>query len=336
MQNFSRRTLTKAFGASIVGAGTLGLNLARAADPVTWNLYTYYPVATGMPVRGLMRIANEMEKSSDGAFKIKVHMGGSLPIQAASITPAVQNNVVQIAADIFSVGNVPIVGGLRLPTLIHNVSEFEHANKIMLPYILAAYEKKGMMVLGRYVYPLQTLWSRNKLTSLAELKGQKIRVSSPEQGEFVKRMGGTALTMGTADVAAALDRGVVEGVVTAASGGGYVWRDLLKYNLMFPVCYMESLVIVNKAAFDALPEAQRKALRDSVSTATAWMTEQLGTEENELRTKMQATGLVVSEVKPAEIQEGQTKMVAYWDEWTKAQAPDGVESMRKMRQMLGR
>ena len=56
----------------------------------------------------------------------------------------------------------------------------------------------------------------------------KLRVTSVEQGEFIRRFGGVPLTIGTPDVAASLDRGVVEGVLTASSGGGVTWHDLVK------------------------------------------------------------------------------------------------------------
>jgi len=335
MKSISRRTTLKGIAAAgLAGAGLLPRG-ASAAE-TTWELYTYYPVATGTTGRGMIKLAEDTEKATNGQLKIKVHLGGSLPIQAASITPAVANNVVQIAGDIFAVGNIPVLGVLRLPMLVHNVEEFEAANKVALPYIEAAYDKKGVTVLGRYVYPVQTIWSRKKLTSVADLSGQKIRVTSPEQGELLKRFGGTALTMGTPDVAAALDRGVVEGVVTAASGGGYIWRDLLKYNYLFPVNFLESLMVANKEALGKLPADQAAALRKVVTESTDWITKTLSAEENDLRDKMKAAGLVVTDATAAEVNEGQKKMKEYWDEWAKAQTPETADVLAKVRKALGR
>ncbi len=338
MQKISRRTALKGMVAAgmAAGAGSMALPRAARAAETTWELYTYYPVSTGTPARGMVKIAEDVDKATNGGLKIKVHLGGSLPIQAASITPAVANNVVQIAGDIFAVGNVPILAVLRLPMLVHNVQEYEAANKVALPLIEAAYDKKGITVLGRYVYPEQSIWSRKKLTSVADLSGQKIRVTSPEQGELLKRFGATALTMGTPDVAAALDRGVVEGVVTAASGGGYIWRDLLKYNYRFPVNFLETLMIANKEALGKLPADQQAALRKVCTDDTAWITKTLTDEENDLREKMKAAGLVVTDAKQAEIDEGQKKMIEYWDSWSKTQTPDVADALAKVRKELGR
>lgn len=338
MDKISRRTALKGMVAAgmAAGAGSMALSRQAHAATTTWELYTYYPVATGAPARGMAKIAEDAEKATNGGLKIKVHLGGSLPIQAASITPAVANNVVQIAGDIFAVGNIPVLAVLRLPMLVHNSEEYEVANKAALPYIEAAYDKKGVTVLGRYVYPEQSIWSRKKLTTTAELSGQKIRVVSPEQGELIKRFGGTVLSMGTPEVAAALDRGVVEGVVTAASGGGYIWRDLLKYNFRFPVNYLETLMIANKEALGKLPADQQSALRKVVTDSTAWITKTLSDEESDLRGKMVAAGLVVTTATAAEINEGQQKMKEYWDEWAKGQSPETQEALSKVRKALGR
>ena len=88
-----------------------------------------------------------------------------------------------------------------------------------------------MSCLATYNYPLQVVWSRKPINSLADMKGQKLPVTSPEQAEYVKRLGGLPVTIGPSEVPSALDRGVVDGVFTASSGGGKIWRDLLEIQL---------------------------------------------------------------------------------------------------------
>ena len=122
----------------------------------------------------------------------------------------------------------------------------------MAPYLEKAFEKKGVIVLGQYLYPFQVGFSSKKLTSLADIKGQKIRVTSPEQGEFIKRLGGVPVTLGAPEVPSALDRGVVDGVLTASTGGGNVWKDLLKFNYRLGINYFNSVFIVNKERFGKL------------------------------------------------------------------------------------
>ena len=123
---------------------------------------------------------------------------------------------------------------------------------------------------------------------------------------------------------------------TAASGGGYVWRDLLKYNLILPLNYLETLIIVNKEALAKLPADQQAAVRKGASEGGAWTVKTLADEEQELRGKMQAAGLVVTQAPAADVEQGQAKMKAYWDEWAKKQPTEVAEALAKVRAALGR
>ena len=142
---------------------------------------------------GVREIVERVSKETNGGFQIKYHLGGSLSIKVTDITTAVGDDVIQLGDDGFQQGNVPITGILRLPMLITNAQEFEKALAIMKPYVAKAYDKKGSTVLSTYYFPVQIAWSSKKLTSLEDLKGQKIRATSPEQIEFLKRFGANGL-----------------------------------------------------------------------------------------------------------------------------------------------
>src|SRR6202051_5107496 len=162
--------------------------LSVPAGPVVaaekWDLYVYNPVSTVAAVKGLNTVIEQIEKETGGELSIRLHLGGSLPINTTTITQAVSDDVVQMGDDGYFLGNVPIGGVLRLPMLIRSLDEYKKAADIMAPYLEKAFEKKGVIVLGQYLYPFQVGFSSKKLTSLTDIKGQKIRVTSPEQGEF--------------------------------------------------------------------------------------------------------------------------------------------------------
>jgi TRAP-type transport system periplasmic protein len=326
----------KAIATATIGIVALanGNELARAGDK--WGWYIYNPVSTVAAVRGITKIIDTVQKQTNGALAIRLHLGGSLPINTTNITAAVSDNVVQMGDDGYFLGNVPIGGILRLPMLYRSLEEYQKAITIMGPYITSAFEKKGIVVLGQYVYPVQVVYSRRKLESLVDLKGQKLRVTSPEQSEFIKRFGGTSVTLGAPEVPTALDRGVIDGVLTASSGAGYTWKDLLKYNYRFGVSYFNSIIIVNQAAFDKLsPDIQLK-LRSAVTETIPWINETMKQEEDELTQKMAAGGMVVTPSKSADISQAEDIMASYWSEWAKDRGSEAVEALRKVRAMLNR
>lgn len=124
-----------------------------AAAAEKWDLYVYNAVSTVAAVKGLNTVIEQIEKETGGQLSVRLHLGGSLPINTTTITQAVSDDVVQMGDDGYFLGNVPIGGVLRLPMLIRTPEEYEKAAAIMTPYLEKAFAKKGVVVLGQYLYP---------------------------------------------------------------------------------------------------------------------------------------------------------------------------------------
>ena len=202
--------------------------------------------------------------------------------------------------------------------------------------MIAAYKKRGIIMLGRYNFPPQVLYANKKLTSLADLKGMKMRVTSPEQAEFLKRFGATSVTIGTPEVAPALERGVIEGVLTANSGGGVGWKDLLKYNYRLGVNFVDAVVIVNEDSFGKLPVATQDKVRKIVSDAMPEVTQALRDMEGVLGKQFAAEGMVITEPPADEAAKNSAQFADYWQSWAKSRGPEAVEGLAKIRAALGK
>jgi TRAP-type C4-dicarboxylate transport system substrate-binding protein len=327
----TRRHTLAALAASSVAAPAV-----LRAQTTTWIVYTYVPAATLAPARVFQEIVERVAKETNGGLQLKYHLGGSLTIKGTDITTAVGDNVIQIGDDGMQQGNVPITGILRLPMLITNRQEFDKALAVMKPYVDKAYDKRGSTVLSTYYFPLQIAWSSKKLTSLDDFKGQKIRATSPEQIEFLKRFGANGLTVSGAEVPSALERGVVDGVLTANAGGGKVWKDLLKYCYEIGLNYFEANIAVNKEAFAKLPANQREVLTKAIVELSPKMTEMLFAEEGEEKAKRKAEGMVQTTATPEDYKRGADRMASYWDEWAKPKGAETQEALKKVREALGR
>ena len=135
---------------------------------------------------------------------------------------------------------------------------------------------------------------------------------------------------------AALDRGVVEGALTASSGGGLVWHDLLKYRYGFPTSYVNSTFVVNKEAFDKLPPATQQIVKAAGAKQTAWAVQEMQRLEDEVTAQFAKEGMITTAATPAEIQEATEKLRPYWDEWAKAKGPEATAVLTKIRAAVGR
>ena len=279
--------------------------LLRAQAPTSWIAYSYVPAATLAPAKVFGEIVERVAKETNGGFQIKYHLGGSLSIKVTDITTAVGDDVIQIGDDGFQQGNAPITGILRLPMLITNAQEFEKAQAI-----IAA----GQVLVN----------------------GQKIRATSPEQIEFLKRFGANGLTVGAPEVPSALERGVVDGVLTANAGGGKVWKDLLKYCYEIGLNFFEANIVVNKEAFAKLPANYRDILTKVVVELSPKMTQMMAQEEGEEKAKRKAEGMIQTTATPDEYKRGAERMASYWDEWAKTKGAETQEALKKVREALGR
>ena len=320
-----------------VAAATLALfgwhGTASAAEQ--WNFYMHQSAPNFATSRGAKLFTEQVEKATNGELKIRLHLAGTLQINASNITQAVGENVVQIGDDLFNSGNIAVAGIPRLPMLIQSYEDFAKADAVLKPYIEKAFAQKGSTVLASYTYPLQFMWGRKKLESLDDIKGMKLRVAQPEQGEFVRRFGGSSITMSAPEVPSALDRGVVDGIFTAGVGA-VLWKDLLKYGYVLIVNVNNSYFIANTDSYKKLnPDLQGK-LRKVAEDTARWDQDTMKTEEAESVQVLRSVGYTFTNAKPEEVSRAVDAMKPYWDEWAKPRGPDVVEALGKVRAALGR
>ena len=241
----------------------------------------------------------------------------------------------QLADDLFNSGNIPVAGIPRLPGLVRTLDEFTKTAEVLRPYLEKAFAEKGIVMLAAYTYPLQVVWGRKKLTSLDDFKGMKLRVAQPEQGEMVRRFGGTSVTICAPEVPSALDRGVVDGIFTAGVGA-VLWKDLLKFGFLIPVNWNNSYILANAEAFNKLsPDLQGK-LRKAAQDAAKWNQDTMQTEEAASVKTLTDAGYTMTTAPAAEAAKVADTMKPYWDEWAKSRGPDVVEALGKVRAALNR
>jgi len=325
----------RAWSTTTLALSALLLIGGRAGAAEQWNFYMHQSAPNFATSRGAKLFTEEIEKATNGELKVRLHLSGTLQINASNITQAVGENVVQIGDDLFNSGNITVAGIPRLPMLIQSYEDFAKADAALKPYLEKAFAQKGSTLLSSYTYPLQFAWGKKKIEALDDLKGLKMRVAQPEQGEFVRKFGGTSITMSAPEVPSALDRGVVDGIFTAGVGA-VLWKDLLKYGYQLIVNVNNSYFIANTDAYKKLsPDLQAK-LRKVAEDTARWDQETMQKEEAESVQILTGMGYVFTKGKPEEITRAVDAMKPYWDEWAKSRGPEVVEALGKVRTALGR
>jgi TRAP-type C4-dicarboxylate transport system substrate-binding protein len=335
MNKQSPKRATISFAAALCLSYPLMLLGERPSAAEEWNFYMHQSAPNFATSRGAQRFTEEINKATDGKLQVKLHLAGTLQINPSNITQAVGENVVQIADDLFNSGNIIVAGIPRLPMLVQSYDDFAKVDAALKPYLEKAFAQKGVTLLAAYTYPLQFIWGRKKIESLDDIKGLKLRVAQPEQGEFVRRFGGTSITMSAPEVPSALDRGVVDGIFTAGVGA-VLWKDLLKYGYVLIVNVNNSYYIANTDAFNKLPPDVQSKLRQVAEDSARWDQETMQKEEADSVKVLTEMGYTFTKATPDEVSRAVTTMKPYWDEWATSRGPDVVEALAKVRTSLGR
>jgi len=330
----TRRDLMKfgAMGAAL--APFMTIRLAAAAQE--FKAYTYLPTISRPGAKGLETMFSVVKEKTGGEVAIELNLGGSLPIGGADITQAVGDGVIQFAGNGFFSGSVPVGGILRLPMLLTTRAEFDKAYAIVKPHLDKGFARQGVTVIGNYLYPLQVAWGRDPIASLDDLKGKKMRVTSPEQAAFMERMGGSGVTIPTPEVTPALQRGVVDGVFTAAIGGGVFWKDLLTSNYRLGPNFFDSVIIANSDALDSLSDAQRDIVMAAAADASKAISDEMFAEEPKVTQELADGGIAVTEPSAEAVATAAKDMAGYWESWAEEKGGDFPDVLAEVRKAVGR
>ncbi|MDV7270255.1 TRAP transporter substrate-binding protein DctP [Thioclava sp. A2] len=319
-----------------LGAAALIALSTTVAHADNWTAYTYSSVSSTSAVKGMNRITERAAAETNGDLTIDLHLGKTLQIASADITQAVGDGVVDMAADFFFSGNVPLARVLNLPMLIENDDEWAKAYAAMEPALVDAFAAQGVVLLGGYRYPEQTIFTTFEINSLADLNGHKIRVTSPEQGKFIEEFGGAPITLSGSEVPTSLERGVIEGVVTASAGGAKNWHEFLPYNYRFAVNYGNSMIIANADSFAALSPETQQTLRAIVAEEGPKTTAEFLVDEDVQKKSQAEAGMTLVAMADGDAAAANAKLAPFWEAWAKENGPEYETALATVRAAIGK
>ena len=250
----SRRTL-------LAGAA-LAATLATGANAQTvWNMPT--PYADGnFHTQNIRTFAADVERATNGALRIVVHSGGSL-FPHAQIKRNVRQGTAPLGEVLISLhaNEAPIYGLDSVPFLAVSFDQARKlyaASKASLERRLAEEE---LQLLFSVPWPPQGLFARRQINSVEDLRGLRFRTYNPGTGRIAAIAGATPVQVEAADLPTAFATGRVESTITSAATGvdTRIWEFTTHYHDT-QAWIPRNMVIVNRAQFAALPQAQRDAV----------------------------------------------------------------------------
>src|SRR5205085_4941895 len=127
---------------------------------------------------------------------------------------------------------------------------------------------RGVRLLYSVAWPGQGLYTKNRLRSIDDLKGTKLRTYSPQTARLAELLGASPTVIQVPEVPQAFATGSVNAMITSSATGTStkVWEFVKNYyttNAFHP----KNVVVVNERAFQRLSDGEKKALLDSAAVA---------------------------------------------------------------------
>ncbi|MFV0492018.1 MAG: TRAP transporter substrate-binding protein [Pseudorhodobacter sp.] len=248
---------------------TLALFLSATVSQAetVWDMHINFP-AGNFDTQNAMRFAEEVKTATDGEVIINVMAGGSLGLKGPEVMGAVRDGIVPIAHYHLdtAVGDAPFLGIQGLPYLTRGFEDAARLDALAAPVYNKIAEQNNQQILYSVFWPGAHLYTKDPVTGVADLAGQKIRTANKSSTDFFSALGASAVLMPWSDALVALASGGLDGIATSATSGvdGKFWEFMGAINT---ISYLNptAVVAVNLDALNALSEEHRTAVVEAAA-----------------------------------------------------------------------
>lgn len=320
-----RTMISAAFAATIA--------FASVANAETWDMPTPYPDGN-FHTQNIRKFAEDIKLATDGELTINIHSGGAL-VKPADIKRAVQSGQVQIGEVLISsLGNEDTIFAFdSVPGLVSDYASAEKLWQSAAATVKKRLEEQGLVLLYSVPWPPQGVYSKEPLSSLADLKGLKFRTYNPATARFAELNGVNPVTVQAAEVPQAFKTGVVDAMITSGATGvdSQAW-DYLAYYYDLQAFLPQNMVFVSKDVFDDLSEETREAVLKAAADAEARGWKQSAELNEGYKKTMAEHGIHVEA--PSEVMSGELLAIGetMTAEWIEKAGDDGaaiIDAYRK-------
>ena len=256
-----------AVGAAAVGAAVGAPPVAAAASaPVTalrivgglagLNQYTRYEAPFW---------TETLPRLSQGALQAEI-----VPFDRAGLRGQDMLRLIKLGAVPFgtamlsiSTAHAPLLSAIDLPGLNPDMASLRRVVAAFRPVLEQQLrEQMGIELLALYAYPAQVMYCETAFSSFADLKGRRVRVSSPLMADMVAAMHATPVLTGFDDILPKMQANAIDCAVTGTMSGNTIGLHMVTSHLHpMAISWGLSMFAANGAAWAALPAGQRALIQ---------------------------------------------------------------------------
>ncbi|MEW5712284.1 TRAP transporter substrate-binding protein [Pseudomonas sp. SB113] len=214
--------------------------------------------------------------SSGGMLTARVRGLSESGLKGPEMVRLIRSGAVEIGMGVFAfvAGDDPFFEGIDLPGMAANIDTAHRVSNAFKPVLAQRMaEHHGIKLLATVPYTAQVFFCRTPVTSIADLKGRKIRVRGRNMSDLVKALGGSPMTLPFAEVVTAMQTGVIDCAVSGiGSGNAARWYEVANHLYNLPIDWSIGFYAIGLERWQALPEPFQRLLEDQsrILEARAW------------------------------------------------------------------
>jgi len=315
----SRRVL-----ASLTAAAALPpAGPARAAIPA-WTIATEYP-PTSLPGEGIAAFA--AAASGSGALAVTAAYNAPDGLRSAAMPAAVAEGRLA-AADAFTgqlATAMPLLGIFVLPFLTTSAADAWKLWSLARGRVDALLAARKLHLLYATPWPPAGIWSRQPVTTPADLAGLRLRTFDQASTTTFRSAGAAAEAISFADALPRLRAGDLDAVLSSGDGGAgaRLWEVLPNFTPL-DWAWPLSLAFCGREALAALEEPARQAVLGAAGETEGRQWRAMDTRLEENATRMAASGVAVQTPGPALDAVLRTAAAPVVDAWAAAAGAEGA------------
>lgn len=241
-----------------------------------------------------------LEKKSGGKHKIKVFNKGALGTEKETI------DQVKIGALEMTRVNISPMNAIcqktQVPTMPFLFSSVEHMRKSLDgpigEEILKSCEDQGFIGLAFYDSGARSLYAKKPIKTVADVKGQKVRVQQSELWvALIGAMGGNATPMPFGEVYTGLKTGLIDAAENnIPSFESTKHYESAKYYSRTEHSMAPEMLLMSKVVWDKLPKAEQEMVRAAAKESVAFQRKKWDEQEAKSLAAVKAGGAEIAEV----------------------------------------
>lgn len=249
--------------AHLIALALAALPAMAAAEPVTLKLSFFTSDRTVAYQAAIKPFVDAINSDGHGLLKIEVYASGTLGKVQKELPQQVLDGTADIAfivpgqnPELF-IDNVV----MELPGLFRDLREATLTyTALVAANALAGYQ--DFFVIGAYATPPDSIHSRKPIRSLADLKGQKIRVNNSTLATALAKLGALPVVLAFNETTPAISSGAIDGAAISAAQlfdvgiGRFASNHYLLGTSVAPLTLM-----MNRKVFDRLPADAQALIR---------------------------------------------------------------------------